>query len=150
VIEQRPLPRLERARAPGDLVALDDDATDFGESLAGGGRRYGVTALSEWVSALSDGFAVLLGSHARVGEGVGVGWAKAHLLFLSAERVAENSPLPAFVVGAQKQSAAVRMPAGASVGDLGCGQFVETFNQGFLLLSSLRSVRRSHQNHALR
>jgi hypothetical protein len=102
VIEQGPIPSLKRARPPTLFVALDDDAGDLSESLAGGSYGYGMTTLSERIAALCHGVAQPLGVGAGVGEGDGAGRAKAHLLLLAAERVAENPPLPAFVVGAQE------------------------------------------------
>jgi hypothetical protein len=73
VIEQRPFPRLKRARAPAHLVALDHRAGDLGERLAGFGGGDRVTTLGERIAALSDGFAQLLRLGAGVGEGDGVG-----------------------------------------------------------------------------
>ena len=58
MIEQRTLPRLKRACAPADLVALDDDARGFGESLAGGGD--GATAIGERKRAEADAYAETL------------------------------------------------------------------------------------------
>ena len=99
--------------------------------------------------ALSHSFAVLLRFSARVGEGDGAGWAEAHLLLPTAERVAEDPSLPAFVVGAQEEAAAVRKPSGRGVGDLRSGQFVEASSQGVDSSVVSRSDHGSHQKRAL-